>query len=335
MYDFTGCQCPVCHRIFKEEDVLVVCPDCGAPYHRACYEQQGQCSYSAMHGAAFEWQPPKAAAEREIACANCGAMNDAKNSYCKSCGAPMPAKGGEPQYSATENRERTHSRRPDENDPRRNNDRQGFDYEEIYHARQAGSATPPSVDPNETMEGIPAAEWASYIGPSSWSYLHVFKQMELLQKKVSPSFSALLFGPYYFFYRKAWKPALIVFAATVVLNIPAYLWLMVLTGSSLASGFDQGVVTNLLYGASVLSLILRVLCGLFGFYFYKKDSARRIRKIRTQFDDPQKRAFVLSAQGGTSILAVVLAFGAMYLISGMFSFLMGPNLDALYALLSF
>lgn len=327
MYDFTGCECPVCHRIFKEEDELVVCPDCGAPYHRACYEQQGQCSYTAMHGPSFEWQPPKAAAEREVACANCGAMNDAKNGYCKSCGAPMPA-GGQPQYSAAENREHAHSRRPGEADPR-----QSFDYEQLYRARQAGAAAPPSVDPNETMDGIPAAEWAAYIGPSSRSYLNVFKQMELLQKKVSLSFSALLFGPYYFFYRKAWKPALIVFAITVALNIPAYLWLMVLTESSFAAGFDQGVVNGLLHGASVLSLLLRVLCGLFGFYFYKKDSARRIQRIRTQFDDPQKRAFVLSAQGGTSILAVVLAFGAMYLISGMFSFLMGPNLDALYALL--
>lgn len=327
MYDFAGCQCPVCHRIFKEEDDLVVCPDCGAPYHRACYQQQGHCSYSAMHGAAFEWQPPQPAAEREVACANCGAMNDAKNGYCKSCGAPMSASGGEPQYSAAANREQAHSRRPQ--------DGQSFRYEELYRAKAAGASTPPSVDPNETMEGIPAAEWASYIGPSSWAYLNIFKQMELLQKKVAVSFSAFLFGPYYFFYRKAWKPALAVFAATVLLRVPTYLWAMILTESTLAAGFNQNVILNLLYGSSVLTFVLRLCCGLFGFYLYKKDSARRIQKIRTQFADPQKRAFVLSAQGGTSILAVVLAFGALYLIGGMFSFLMGPNLDALYALLPF
>ena len=42
-------------------DDIVVCPDCGAPYHRACYEKQGGCVYADKHGTGFEWTPPASA----------------------------------------------------------------------------------------------------------------------------------------------------------------------------------------------------------------------------------------------------------------------------------
>ena len=43
MYQFTGCPCSVCGKALTDTDDIVVCPDCGAPYHRACYEKQGGC----------------------------------------------------------------------------------------------------------------------------------------------------------------------------------------------------------------------------------------------------------------------------------------------------
>ncbi len=44
--------------------------------------------------------------------------------------------------------------------------------------------------------------------------------MQLQHTKISMSFSALLFGPFYFFYRKAWKPAFAFLAAELVLALP-------------------------------------------------------------------------------------------------------------------
>ena len=57
MADFTGCKCPVCQQPFTEEDDLVVCPECGAPYHRACYQKNAGCLFAGRHGAGFEWKP--------------------------------------------------------------------------------------------------------------------------------------------------------------------------------------------------------------------------------------------------------------------------------------
>ncbi|MBS6236502.1 MAG: hypothetical protein KH615_11425, partial [Clostridiales bacterium] len=39
--DYTGLKCPVCGKPFGTDDDIVVCPEYGAPYHRACYQQAG------------------------------------------------------------------------------------------------------------------------------------------------------------------------------------------------------------------------------------------------------------------------------------------------------
>ena len=36
MIDYTGLECPICGEKFTAQDDIVVCPECGAPYHRAC-----------------------------------------------------------------------------------------------------------------------------------------------------------------------------------------------------------------------------------------------------------------------------------------------------------
>ena len=34
---YTGIPCAACGKKFTAEDDVVVCPECGTPYHRACY----------------------------------------------------------------------------------------------------------------------------------------------------------------------------------------------------------------------------------------------------------------------------------------------------------
>ena len=33
MMDYKGCKCASCHKVLKEGDDIVICPECGAPYH--------------------------------------------------------------------------------------------------------------------------------------------------------------------------------------------------------------------------------------------------------------------------------------------------------------
>lgn len=325
MYDYTGCQCSVCHQEFQPGDDIVVCPDCGAPYHRACYEYAGGCVYSGRHGEGFEWAPPHKA-EPDVACPRCGTANPSANSYCRHCGAPLKAQEPSAQQAAGSASGGAYRTAPGAGTgPNANT--AAFDYESFYRTPYAG-AYRPGIDPNEKMEDIPAAEWATYIGPSSRTYLNVFKQMELMHRKHSVSLSAMLFGPFYFFYRKAWKPAFIFMAAELLLNIPSLLTLLQVSGSALAPALSPTAMSVLSWVASIASFVLMVIRGLYGFYFYKKSAAERIRRIEAAYPDPEKRSFVLSAQGGISIAAVVGAFIALMVLGSLFSLLLGPDLEA-------
>ena len=66
------------------------------------------------------------------------------------------------------------------------------------------------------------------------AYLAAYSRMQLQKSKVSMSFSALLFGPFYFFYRKAWKPAFGFLAAELLLAAPTFIEMLQLSGSALA-----------------------------------------------------------------------------------------------------
>ena len=42
MPKYYGCPCEGCGKPLTLQDDIVVCPDCGAPYHRDCYEKLGR-----------------------------------------------------------------------------------------------------------------------------------------------------------------------------------------------------------------------------------------------------------------------------------------------------
>ena len=59
----TGEKCFVCGQVFTDNDDVVVCPDCGTPYHRACWQKNGACVNLPLHESGKSWQPEKKAAE--------------------------------------------------------------------------------------------------------------------------------------------------------------------------------------------------------------------------------------------------------------------------------
>ena len=54
--EFTEYKCPVCDKQFKKGDDVVVCPECGTPHHRECYEKEGHCHFADKHGADFSFE---------------------------------------------------------------------------------------------------------------------------------------------------------------------------------------------------------------------------------------------------------------------------------------
>ena len=179
------------------------------------------------------------------------------------------------------------------------------------------------------MDGIPCADWASYIGPASPAYMNTYCRMQLTHSKVSMSFSALLFGPFYFFYRKAWKPAFGFLAAELLLAVPTLLQLMQITGSTMAPALSDSTMVLLARICSALSFLLMVVRGMYGKWHYRKSAAEKIKRIRAEFPDAAQRKAVLAAQGGVSIAAVFGCFLLLMVVGSAATLLLGPNVDAL------
>ena len=86
------------------------------------------------------------------------------------------------------------------------------------------------------------------------SYMTTYSRMELTHSKIAMSFSALLFGPFYFFYRKAWKPAFGFLSAELLLSAPYFIDMLQITGSSLCPRPEQFRFADALAGVLVPGL---------------------------------------------------------------------------------
>ena len=53
--DYIGTNCPVCEEAFKQGDDIVVCPECGTPHHRHCYESVNHCVFQDKHREGFDY----------------------------------------------------------------------------------------------------------------------------------------------------------------------------------------------------------------------------------------------------------------------------------------
>ena len=318
MPKYYGCPCEGCGKPLTLKDDIVVCPDCGAPYHRTCYEKLGLCIHTPAHGAGYEWKFPYPESELRT-CPSCGERTLRSEENCRCCGAKLPPEGSTPEPGDRAEEEGT------------------FDYSSLYRQYQeSGSAADPAKQmyqaafgKEEMLDGISCKDWSAYIGPAAPAYLASYGQMQLRHNKASISFSALLFGPFYFFYRKAWKPAFAFLAAELLLAAPTFIDMLQISGSSFAPGLSDSALVLFARVCSALSFLLMIFRGMYGKWFYRKSAAAKIRRIQAEFPDPEQRRAVLSAQGGVSFAAVIGAFALLLVVGSAFTLLLGPNLQAL------
>lgn len=99
-------ECPHCEKVFKKDDDVVVCPVCGTPQHRECYEENNRCVNADKHADGYEWKPKERKWENNyyktnskqsqdsenvdsIICSNCGTENSSDSLFCKHCSASL------------------------------------------------------------------------------------------------------------------------------------------------------------------------------------------------------------------------------------------------------
>lgn len=329
MSNYTGNKCPVCHQPFTDQDDIVVCPDCGTPYHRACWPKAG-CVHAAEHGT-FEWKPDNAPESEEPVCPNCGAHNPPGAHYCNHCGVPLP--------DHPENAERPAGQEP----PRPAYDNPAYDASASARG-QAGrephiesfAAGPDGIyrkalGPDDAVEGIKVRDWATYLGPSGLYYLIQFYRMQETKRKVSISISALLLGPIYLFYRKMWKQGVIFALLDFLCALPIFVAMLVVSDAPLVSGMPTGWLSVALNVAMFLNYGSMLVRTLFAVYWYKNTGIHRIQTVYSQESGEQQRQDLLALRGGTSVPAV-LGYLAVCVALTILLMLLGVNPTAVSAL---
>lgn len=201
--NFSGIECPVCQKKFQQDDDVVVCPKCGAPYHRECYKEKGKCIYPTLHKnkqtwrevfhpneeEIFEEQEPANQSVETVQCPLCGTENPKGTMICQNCGSFIPTKI-----------------------------KFGDDDDENENFIPPGIASPFSVfiDPmggvvadKEFDDGVKGGELAKYVQVNTPYYLRIFAKIKETGKSRF-NFSAFFIGGGWYLYRKQYLKGTII-----------------------------------------------------------------------------------------------------------------------------
>lgn len=232
--DYTGRICSVCGNAFKDEDDIVVCPECATPHHRECWFKNGKCVNAEKHSESFVWSASEDSVTNNTKtetqenpefdsnensskiCHICGSENPADTFHCGNCGALFGVTEEKKEvvncaYCGAENDSRAYRC-----------NRCGAPIMRIFRTDNPYIFNT-GMTPDEPVAGVTANEASLYTQTSSRYYLKKFKKID--NKKLTFNWAAFFFAPYWFFYRKLYKAgiaALLIFISLSMLTVGIY-----------------------------------------------------------------------------------------------------------------
>lgn len=318
---FENQNCPVCKRQFEDGDDIVVCPECGTPHHRECYNLIGHCVNRGLHKSDYNYY----------------------NEH------PQPKK------------ENGHEERQSFFPPKDENgseSRKGF-VPPVFGG--APSSAPFSVNPFETTDekinGESLADVAAYVRNNQLRFINIFRRQEQTGKKTGWNWGAFFFGQYYFFFRKMYKQAIILLCAGLTISclftlltgkyapetIKAIADLQTLKSTDMTVFFeklaaiqkvaDYSTYSAIAYSAGAAGLLLRIVFAIFADSMYKTEATQLIKRVNqkisegAEFNTPydnsdelrtlsreQLKRLFLAKKGGITIWAPLMAYFATELL---------------------
>lgn len=303
-------ECPVCKKQFKDIDDVVVCPECGARYHRECYNEIGHCLFEDKHGTD---DCPQIEKENQVKiairmCPRCFSGNPADAKSCGECG-----------YSFEEQ----------DNQEPQNDSSQIPDI--AFLMDPLGG-----VNQSEHFDSVTAVEVAKYVKVNSSYYLRIFKNIKDF-KKSRFNFSAFLFSGGWLLYRKQYKLGSIITAIMAILSIAStyityFYYIPILSGilstarvSLSASMFTQAqsqAILQQIFGLSpekilillaptimnFISFIIMLVLGFKGNKIYMKNVISKVAKLKEQTNGLAEFNDKVEVQGGVDVpLGICLA----------------------------
>ena len=317
--DYIGNKCPVCEHYFHADDDVVVCPECGTPHHRECYESIGHCANESLHEEGYDFANDKEHNDNAdvVICKSCGKENEKYQFFCKYCSAPLTNEKQDPN-TANAQQQQQQQQQPFGNMPG------GMPFSMPNFDPLGG--VPADAD---FGDGVTAGETAKYVKQNTPYFVRVFNNIRSFNRSKF-NFSAALFSGGYLLYRKMYKLGALIFAIQVLLyGASMYVYI---SNSSLYSRFITEYQSSIGKGADFLSglssadmfklylpaILYAVMIGIMivvGACFnrwYLKHCKKQINMIKQTAKEDENPETLLQTKGGVNIpLAISLLITAM------------------------
>ena len=288
MLEYQGQPCMICGKAFAEDDDIVTCPECGTPYHRACYQAAGACVNTALHESGGSWVIER---RREIA-------------------EEQRAEKRAEQAAQAEERERGEM-------PKMLNG-------SLYDGVRLNPYDPcVGLDPEETLDGATMREVAEFVGTNRFYYLPLFRLMKQTGRKFSFNLICLFFPHFYFANRKMWLLTISSMLLELVLSIPRSLvYLYEQLGITVSwANVTSDSFARISSACTIIGFFVSIFWCLFANYLYYRHTVRRIRSIKRAAGSEAAMHDRIQTEGGTNGWNIVLALIIEFSIAAAFLYM--------------
>lgn len=321
--DFLGKKCPVCSKNFHEDDDIVVCPKCGAPYHRECYKEKGKCIFTDLHKTGERWHDEDETDEEQNAhfdkCPHCGRHNPKDAVTCHACGEFLHnGNDTKSQQSTQQNPFDPFSNNSDSN-------QMPF----VTFIDPMGG-----VSPEEDFDGVTGAEIAKSVKVNTPYYMQVFSRIKVTGSSRF-NFAAFFFGGTWYLYRKQYLRGAIITIITFILSLgeifvgqitnPIWVSLTEQLGqyasyqeyfSLIFSQYStwEAFLLFVPFLLNLCSFILLIWCGFKGNRNYYNYTISKIKKFKKE-KSSEELSGTLTEKGGVNIAIVWMLFVCEIIVS--------------------
>lgn len=314
--------CPVCEKKFIENDEIVVCPECGTPHHRSCYNSLGECKNKSLHKEGFSFEPVKENQEK---------IDILIDDEIKNTSDVVNVVNVE--FNS---------------DDAKNNEDLKSTIEELF--KNINGKSTDQVLINNT----PSSYYEAAIGKNQNYYMPRFLIMEGTQKKHLLNVCAFVFPFAWAVYRKMYKLALLLFCIYIALmgvtmapilsneelmtsmnncleEDPQFYEKILLyeSGQNVTFTKTQSEFIELskkftispviAYGTLFVSLTMKVLLGLFATRLYKDKLKKNIERAKKlSLEEAQLKTYLKSRYGVTPMFVAIIAGFIEYTFFGRF-----------------
>ncbi len=309
-------KCQICKGYLFEEDDVVICPECGAPHHRDCWNTVGHCGAEADHGTDRQYDKVKKAEESQKEqqassegkkCNFCGRVSHTDGAeFCPYCGQPYVGNGVHPNHVPF-----------------------------VIHNGTINIDPYGGVPKDTKIEDVTVKDIATFTGSNSGRYINKFKDLSQ-KRKSSWNWLAFLFPSAWCLSRKMYSNGILFIILSVASSLCTIPFTKTLESLGDISSMTRNELVTLatenigsfsalswvMSAIGILLLIIpHIVCGAFGDWMYRSFSLDKIKKLRSNkeiddYDEALQRAGSVSL-----VLGIVAIIAENYLPSIIASFI--------------